>query len=86
MKGRRVHVDQNNNLYLSEGDYGFNIKAGCWQARPYGHHTGDLSKHTVVEHKDGTITVLPSILIVAGYAGKATKWHGYLERGVWGEC
>lgn len=31
--------------------------------------------HTVEEHKDGTITVKPSIV--------SKSWHGFLEKGVW---
>ncbi len=44
----------------------------------------DLSKHQVVEHEDGTITVSPSILIRRGHTGE--QWHGFLERGVWREA
>jgi hypothetical protein len=42
----------------------------------------DLSKHTVTENEDGTITVSPSILT---WDGKGNEWHGFLERGVWRE-
>jgi hypothetical protein len=45
---------------------------------------GGLSKHTITEHEDGTITVSPSILVHP--AADAPGWHGYLERGVWREC
>lgn len=46
---------------------------------------GILTKHTVREHEDGTITVAPgdgssnSILVTRGSA----QWHGYIERGYW---
>lgn len=46
---------------------------------------GTLTKHTVREHEDGTITVAPndgssnSIRITRG----AAEWHGYIERGYW---
>jgi hypothetical protein len=43
-------------------------------------HVGDVSRHEVTEHEDGTITVSPSIL-VSDATGEL--WHGYLERGVW---
>ena len=33
--------------------------------------------HTVTEHEDGTITVIPSIVMPAGQ-----KWHGFLTRGI----
>lgn len=41
----------------------------------------DLSRHTVIEHDDGTITVGPSILVSGG--GFDECWHGYLEKGDW---
>lgn len=44
---------------------------------------GDISKHTIVENEDKTITVSPSILIRA-YDNK--EWHGYLINGIWKEC
>jgi len=81
IQGRRVYMDEMGNLLLSEGDYGQDSR-GHWMARPPGNHTGDLSGHTVTEHEDGTITVSPSILIDDG----RSKWHGYLEKGVWREC
>jgi len=31
--------------------------------------------HTITEHEDGTITVMPSIV--------TTTWHGWLNRGIW---
>jgi len=43
-----------------------------------------LTKHTVTEHEDGTITVSPSILCKRNGAEPLT-WHGCLERGVWRE-
>lgn len=42
---------------------------------------GDLSRHTVTEHEDGTISVSPSIEI-GKYTSRET-WHGYLEKGIW---
>lgn len=72
-----------------------------WYVRdPFG-HVGTLLTHTVEEHEDGTITVMPSILDPGEYedfkAGAAEHggaaiidqnragWHGFLERGVWRE-
>lgn len=48
----------------------------------------DQTKHTVVEHEDGTITVSPSILIYPHRTidGHTPGWHGYLERGIWITC
>lgn len=40
---------------------------------------GNLCKHTITEHEDGTITVAPSILIT-GHDGSV---HGFLEHGTW---
>jgi hypothetical protein len=45
---------------------------------------GNLSKHSVIEHEDGTITVSPSILM-GGQGTDCAIWHGYLERGIWRE-
>jgi len=91
MIGRRVYLQPNYpevdgpyTLWLAEGDYGRD-RDGFWKARPPGHHAGSLENHEVIEHEDRTITVSPSILIT-GYDGNSeTKWHGYLERGVWRE-
>lgn len=47
---------------------------------------GNLKKHTVTEHQDGTITVTPSILITGHENGKPTQVHGYLTKGVWKPC
>lgn len=79
MKGKRVYPNEAGDLLLAEGEYG-KTKAGAWMARPFGNHTGDLSRHEVEEHEDGTITVSPSILIEGEH-----RWHGYLEKGVWRE-
>lgn len=54
---------------------------------------GNLSRHQVTEHEDGTITVSPSILITStrpdedsGDMAEHQEWHGFLERGVWRSC
>ena len=83
MTGRRVYPNAEGHLVMAEGDYGLDPHAG-WMVRPPGCHAGSISKHTVVEHEDGTITVSPSILHY-GIDGKQA-WHGYLERGVWRTC
>lgn len=77
--GCRVYPDDEGNLYLSDGDYGFNPKSERWQVRPPGFNAGSIPHHSVVEHDDGTITVSPSIVLVDG----EDRWHGFLERGVW---
>lgn len=86
MKGRRIHICADI-IELEAGDY-YKAKDGTWYCRtppvdscPEG-LLGNLKAHTVIEHKDGTITVLESIGV--RYAG-ASGWdyHGYLELGVW---
>lgn len=72
----RRHPDPSGNLILDEGDYG--IKDGIWYVRPPGQHMGSLEKHKVTEHKDGTITVVPSILITCP---PTPPWHGHLIKG-----
>ena len=47
---------------------------------------GNLTKHTVREHEDGTISVQPgdessNSILVTGAHGR--QFHGYIERGVW---
>jgi hypothetical protein len=65
---------------MQPGDYG--KYEGVWYCRPpWKHALGNLAKHQVEEHEDGTITVSPSILIKCG--GDIGEWHGYLRKGVW---
>lgn len=71
---------------LQPGEYMKSLAQGGWMccsppnaSCPEGAH-GNLTRHDVVEHEDGTITVTPSILITGG-----GSWHGYLTRGVWSE-
>ena len=75
MIGRRVRNTGN----LEPGDYGRHPADGHWYCRTPNGHLGNLSRHDVVEHEDGTITVSPSILV----SEEVEVWHGYLERGVW---
>lgn len=46
---------------------------------------GNLSRHTITEHDDGTITVSPSILMTSNDP-KRRRRHGFLRRGVWEPC
>lgn len=48
-----------------------------WVYLPRG-GAGYLENHTVTEHEDQTISVMPSI--------KLGKRHGFLERGIWREA
>ncbi len=71
-----------------------NLTGTCWHiAVPLGrgedsYALGNLINHTVREHEDGTISVLPgdgssnSILVRRG----ERSWHGYVRNGVLEEC
>lgn len=81
MIGKRNDVDP---LDLQPGEYG--KWKGLWCCIPPGTDLlGNLSRHTITEHDDGTITVSPSILVRGG-PHQSEEWHGYLEKGVWREC
>jgi hypothetical protein len=68
---------------LNPGEYGRLSVNGQWYAETPNGHGANLSRHTVTEHEDGTITVSPSIL-VSNHTG--ALWHGHLVQGVWEEC
>lgn len=77
-QGKRC--DRTDDSIFESGEYG-KISNGQWYCCPPNTDLlGNLSKHAVTEHADGTITVVPSILI-RHWFGK--EWHGYIERGVW---
>lgn len=67
-----------------------NLTGTVWGIRPplSGFSIATLTKHTVREHDDGTISVRPddgssnSIKVISPHHG---EWHGYVERGVWRE-
>lgn len=86
MTGKRVPDGTEPHLY-EPGDYGRWKDEWFIRCPIDTEHrmTGNLSSHDVVEHEDGTITVSPSILTTARWAGVDRTWHGYLERGVWRE-
>lgn len=75
IRGRRVRDTDR----FAPGDYGRHPVSAEWMAHAPGGGLGSLSDHEVVEHEDGTITVSPSIAIDDG----RSKWHGYLEAGIW---
>ena len=72
-----------------------NLTKGCWYVAvpsnrgDEAYMLGYLVNHTVREHEDGTISVLPgdgssnSILI---NRGQRESWHGYIRRGVFDKC
>lgn len=52
----------------------------------YGYAISRLTKHTVREHDDGTITVAPgdgssNSILITGHRGE--QWHGYIDHGEW---
>lgn len=83
MTGTRRDIESG---LLKPGEYG--KVQGVWHCQapretPDGFgYLGNLSRHTITEHEDGTITVSPSILITR-HDG---SWHGFLECGIWREC
>jgi hypothetical protein len=81
MVGKRIYTEEGKPLLLKDGDYGKDLD-GLWYCRAPGCRLGCLRNHQVTEHEDGTITVSPSILI----DDDRSKWHGFLEKGVWREC
>lgn len=71
-----------------DADMSGNLTGGVWgYASPDGNGIGTLALHTVREHDDGTISVLPgdgssnSILHTGG--SKGLTWHGYIYNGEW---
>lgn len=86
MKGTRV--DTLDEVFGENGVNGGYFKGqsdgeDVWFCRTPNGHLGTLSRHTVVEHEDSTITVSPSILVSDG---TGELWHGFLENGIWREC
>lgn len=73
----------------ARADYPSNLTGGVWMvAAPtsYGFALGNLSKHTVRENEDGTITVAPgdgssNSILITGHRGE--QYHGFIEKGVW---
>ena len=73
-----VRKDFDDSYILKSGEYGQLNR--IWYATPPGTDLmANLANHTVIEHEDKTITVSPSILVW----DHNTRWHGFLEKGVW---
>ena len=73
-----AHVDDSQVCYWKSTDGWVLYLPGCGLGR--------ISKHTVEEHPDGTITVSPSIRMTTHRAnGEKVERHGYLTRGAWME-
>jgi hypothetical protein len=79
LQGKRITEDIDP-FYLKPLEY-TNWRGFWWACCPDG-KLANLGNHKVVEHKDGSITVHPSILVTED--GK--QWHGYIEKGLWIEC
>ena len=103
MIGRRIPDREDGSLEgIEPGDYWKDTREGTWccacpsQKLPaykpeYAHKIclAGLSKHSVTEHEDGTITVSPSILVTSPWGPDRVnhEWfHGFLEHGVWRSC
>lgn len=76
---------------VMEVDFDSNLTHTVWGFySPDGNGMGTLRQHTVREHEDGTISVLPgdgssnSILHSGGAQG--LTWHGYVYNGEWRSC
>lgn len=83
MRGTRIDPSPDGCHACPPGGY-FKDAHGHWHGVTPNDLGCNLTRHKVVEHEDGTITVSPSILVSKGWEGK--EWHGFLERGVWREC
>lgn len=82
MIGKRVYgLDH---AQMAAGDYGIWDAGGGWYAKTPNGEPANLTGHSVTEHEDGTITVVPSIAVSTSRGGqKVDLYHGFLERGVW---
>ena len=77
--------------------YESNLTGTCWRlavpmATDDGYALANLMAHTVREHEDGSISVVPgdgssnSILVTSRWGGRTLTWHGFVYRGVLEEC
>lgn len=80
MQGRRLPDSLDKSCPdLQPGDYAKIEGIGWYCMTPTG-EAGNLARHTVEEHTDGTITVTPSILISRD---GQELWHGFPQKGIW---
>ena len=79
MQGKRI---ADNTRPKNPGEYS---KFITWCVMNPNGGLGSLT-HTVTEHPDGTITVVPSILHHAPKDKPTEGWHGFLENGIWRTC
>lgn len=78
--GKRKEPNNLGQLILEPGEYGRHTN-GTWYACPPGQEklTANLAAHEVEEHRDGSITASPSIVV----SNNVETWHGYLRQGIW---
>lgn len=83
MSGRGVRVYDKEPHELTGGQYGkWKLDNNWYAVPPDTDLVANLGSHEVEEHKDGSISVTPSILVSCGVA----SWHGYLTRGAFVPC
>ena len=104
LKGRRIDETEEFDYHatpcpLRPGEYGLDEHKHWWLRAPSGALGSiDPALHTVTEHEDGSITVVPSLSFERtwvrpetcpplnfGYS-PSTWWHGWLQHGVWREA
>lgn len=77
-------------LLYSGSYYTSNLTNEVWQFySPDGNGIGTLVAHTVREHEDGAISVLPgdgSSNSILHSGARDASWHGYIHHGEWREC
>ncbi len=86
MRAVRVYPNKNG-LMVFPPDlvcFGKDLEGRWWFKHP-GTSGAMITKHNVVEHEDGTITVSPSILTTKHWTSGGSV-HGFLERGIWRDC
>lgn len=76
-------LDDSRICYWKATDY-WPDQSELWLVYLPGAGIGNLSRHTVEEHEDGTITVSPS-LVLRGGENRGYR-HGFLRRGEWHPC
>lgn len=85
----RVLIEDSDGLRPMNVTEPSNLTGGVWRvAAPmsYGYAIGTMTKHTVREHEDGTISVRPgdgssNSILITGHDGE--QYHGFIERGEW---
>lgn len=83
MQGTRIFNFKIGHTFLNKGEYAKDERDGIWYFKaPNADGIGSLANHTVIENKNKTITVTPSIISTDGN----NQWHGYLTNGIWKEC